>query len=193
MGGMRQATSADDRNNTEWQNTCEPVSCTSLPHNTHPVVRTKLKSQMSNSHLLVQFSQCVEASSLIREYDDVALQQRYGYVPRVERLAQELDQFRGDLGLRLTQADALQQRLQDTGQYNAVQRSTTGGREERAGERKKAGGWGWGQRNKASHVHVGKGGRTCVKVGMIRCGTVLHCAVHTICPAILHNPAPAPH
>ena len=46
------------------------------------------------------------------EEHDMGLQQRDGDVPRVVRLAQEADELAGDLGLRLAQADALQQRLQ---------------------------------------------------------------------------------
>ncbi len=45
------------------------------------------------------------------EQHDVAFQQRNGAVPCIEGLAQVLDELTGDLGLGLTQRDALQQSL----------------------------------------------------------------------------------
>ena len=45
------------------------------------------------------------------EDHDMRLQQRYGGVPRAEALAQVLDQLARQLRLRLTQSNALQQRL----------------------------------------------------------------------------------
>ena len=45
------------------------------------------------------------------EQHDVRLQQRDGDVPRAVGLAQEADELGGNLGLRLAQRDAFQQRL----------------------------------------------------------------------------------
>ena len=57
-------------------------------------------------------------SADLGEEHDMGLQQRDGDVPGVVAVAQELDELRRDLGLRLTQRDALQQRLHRTGFRN---------------------------------------------------------------------------
>ena len=53
----------------------------------------------------------VKGSPDLGEEHDMGLQQRDGDVPGVVAVAQELDQLRRDLGLRLTQRDAFQQGL----------------------------------------------------------------------------------
>lgn len=73
-------------------------------------------NQSAETHQLVELCQSVKAAGFIRENDHMAFQQRDGNVPGIEALAQELNKFRGDFGLRLTEADAFQKRLQQAAQ-----------------------------------------------------------------------------
>jgi hypothetical protein len=59
---------------------------------------------------LLGIYQRVGCACLVEEHD-VAFQQRNGAVPRIEGLAQVFDELTGNLGLGLTQRDALQQSL----------------------------------------------------------------------------------